>query len=73
MEYLKGKASIKCGKSCGKDGVMPELLKYVPIDNIILRIINEVYNGGEQPHLWRRLGTNRMDFDKIEQQWAKSL
>jgi hypothetical protein len=37
------------------DGLMPELLKYVPIDNIILGIINEVYNGGEQPDLWRRL------------------
>jgi hypothetical protein len=24
MEYLKGKASIKCGKSCGEDRVMPE-------------------------------------------------
>jgi hypothetical protein len=34
---------------------MPELQKYVPIDNIILGIINEVYNGGEQPDLWRRL------------------
>jgi hypothetical protein len=55
MEYLKGKASIKCGKSCGEDGVMPELLKYVPIDNIILGIINEVYYGCEQPDLWRRL------------------
>jgi hypothetical protein len=34
---------------------MPELLKYVPIDDIIYGIINEVYNGGEQPDLWSRL------------------
>jgi hypothetical protein len=54
MDYLKGKASIKCSKSC-EDRVMPELLKYVPIYNIILGIINEVYNGGEQPDLWMRL------------------
>jgi hypothetical protein len=35
MEDLKGKASIKCAKSCGEDGVMPELLKYIPSDNKI--------------------------------------
>jgi hypothetical protein len=38
---LKAKASIKCGKSCEEDGVMPELLKYVPINDIIFGIINE--------------------------------
>jgi hypothetical protein len=47
-EYLKAKVSIKCGKSCGEDGVMPVLLKYVSIDDIILGNLN---SGGEQPDL----------------------
>jgi hypothetical protein len=52
---LKGKVSIKCDKSCGEDREMSELLKFVTIENIILGVINEVYNGGEQPDLWSRL------------------
>jgi hypothetical protein len=55
MEHLIGKVSIKYGKSCGVDGEMPELLKFVTIKNIILGIINEVYNGGEQTDLWSGL------------------
>ena len=30
------KISIKCGKSAGEDCIMPEVLKYVPIDEIVL-------------------------------------
>ena len=39
-EYKKAKRSIKCGKIAGEDGIMPEVLKYVPIDDIVLDIIN---------------------------------
>ena len=51
-EYEKAEASIKCGKSCGKDGVMPALLKHVPIDDIILSFINNAYNGADMPEQW---------------------
>ncbi|KAJ8375764.1 hypothetical protein SKAU_G00063440 [Synaphobranchus kaupii] len=39
-EYMKAKSSLKSGKSCGADGVVPEVLKYAPVDNIILDFIN---------------------------------
>ena len=31
---------------------MPEVLKYVPIDEIVLDIINKSYINSEQPDLW---------------------
>ena len=42
-EYKRMKISIKCGKSAGEDGIMPEVLKYVPIDEIVLDIIKKSY------------------------------
>ena len=41
-EYKRTKISIKCGKSAGEDGIMPEVLKYVTIDEIVLDIIKKV-------------------------------
>ena len=51
-EYNRAKISITCGKSAGEDGIMPEVLKYVPIDEIVLDIINKSYINSEQPYLW---------------------
>ena len=51
-EYKRAKISIKCGKSAGEDGIMPEVLKYVPIGEIVLDIINKSYINSEQPDLW---------------------
>ena len=51
-EYAKAKDGLKCGKSAGEDGIMSEVLKYVPIDDIVLEIINESYSKHEQPDLW---------------------
>ena len=51
-EYKREQISIKCGKSAGEDGIMPEVLKYVPIDEIVLDIINKSYINSEQPDLW---------------------
>ena len=31
-KYKRAKISIKCGKSAGEDGIMPEVLTYVPND-----------------------------------------
>ena len=54
-EYRKAKASIKCGKSCGEDGVTPEVLKHVPVDEIVLDFINKAYETRELPEQWSTL------------------
>ena len=54
-EYQKAKAAIKCGKSSGEDGIAPEVLKHVPIDDVVLNFINEAHMSGEQPKLWRTM------------------
>ena len=50
-EYKRAKISIKCEKIAGEDGIMPEVLKYVPIDEIVLDIINKSYINSEQHDL----------------------
>ncbi len=37
------------------DGVVPEILKYVPIDDIVLGFINSAYENGELPDQWSTL------------------
>ena len=54
-EYKKAKDCIKCNKSSGEDGVTPEVIKYVPIDELILEIINRAYDEGELPGVWSTL------------------
>ena len=49
---IREKISIKCGKIAGEDGIMPEVLKYVPIDEIVLDIINKSYINSEQSDQW---------------------
>ena len=51
-EYKRAKLSIQCGKSAVEDGIMPKVLKYVPIDEILLDIINNSYINSEQPDIW---------------------
>ena len=51
-EYRNAKLSIKCGKSCGEDGLTPEVLKYVPVDDIALGFINRAYETGDLPEKW---------------------
>ena len=51
-EYSKAAMSIKCGKSAGEDGIMPEVLKYVQINDIMLDIINKSFENCEQPDIW---------------------
>ncbi|XP_071480459.1 uncharacterized protein [Diadema antillarum] len=54
-EYTKAKAEMKNNKSSGEDGVAPEVLKYVPVDDIILEFINRSYEDGDQPEQWSTL------------------
>ena len=55
QEYLMAKKSIKCGKSCGDDGITPEFLKYVDLDDVILGFINKAYTTRELPQEWKTL------------------
>ncbi|XP_072170850.1 uncharacterized protein [Diadema setosum] len=54
-EYTKAKTEMKNNKSSGEDGVAPEVLKYVPVDDIILEFINRSYEDGDQPEQWSTL------------------
>ena len=54
-EYKRAKISIKCGQSAGEDGIMPEVLTYVPINKMLLDIINKSYINSEQTDLWHIL------------------
>ena len=54
-EYLAAKRTIKCGKSCGDDGITPEFLKYVGLDDIILGFINKSYSTKNLPQEWKTL------------------
>ena len=38
--------------AAGEDDIMPEVLKCVPINDIMLDIINKSYINSEQPDLW---------------------
>jgi len=40
-EYKKAKASIIEGKSCGEDGIPPEVLKRCDLDDKILKFCND--------------------------------
>ena len=41
IRYRKDQENVK--KKCWEDGVMQEILKYVPIDEIMIDIINKYY------------------------------
>jgi hypothetical protein len=49
---MNTKRELKAGKSCGEDGIVPEVLKWVPIDDLILSIINKAYTSHELPAQW---------------------
>ena len=53
-EYIVVKRTIKCGKSCGDDGITLEFLKYVGLDDIILGFINKAYSSKDL-HEWKTL------------------
>ena len=54
-EYIVAKRTVKCGKSCGDDGITPEFLKYVGLDDIVLGFINKAYSSKDLPHEWKTL------------------
>ena len=54
-EYEKAKQSTTEGKSCGEDGVTPEVLKRCNIDSIILDFCNAALLKREKPAQWSML------------------
>ena len=48
-ELRKAKKQLRYGKAPGDDGIMPELLKAVDIDDILLRISNKFYMDNQMP------------------------
>jgi len=51
-EYAKAKKSITEGKSCGEDGITPEVMKWCNIDSIILDFCNAALTEREKPAQW---------------------
>ena len=51
-EYQRAKGSLKAGKSCGEDGIVPEVLKWVLIDDLVLHISNKAFMDRELPRHW---------------------
>ena len=48
-ELREAKKQLRYGKAPGEDGIMPELLKVVDIDDIVLRISNRFYMENQMP------------------------
>ena len=51
-EYEKAKKSLVERKSCGEDGIPPEVLKRCDMDAIILSFCNNALVNGEKPSQW---------------------
>ena len=51
-EYRVAKNSLKSGKSCGEDGIVPDVLKWVLIDDLVLYICNKAHMDQELPEQW---------------------
>ena len=54
-EYREAKESLVEGKSCGEDGIDPEVLKRCDLDDIILEFCNQVLLEGKKPEQWSLL------------------
>ena len=50
-EYDKAKKSLVEGKSCGEDGIPPEVLKRCDVDEIILGFCNRALIDGDKPQI----------------------
>ena len=52
FEYEKAKKSLVQWKTCGEDGIPPEVLKRCNLDEIILSFCNNALVNGEKPNQW---------------------
>ncbi|XP_072042892.1 uncharacterized protein [Amphiura filiformis] len=51
-EYAKAKCALVEGKSCGEDGIPPEVLKRCDLDGIVLEFCNNALIKGSKPDQW---------------------
>ena len=51
-EYAKAKKTLTEGKSCGEDGITPEILKRCDLDSIILKFCNIALSNVQAPDQW---------------------
>ena len=49
---IKARKSLVKGKSCGDDGIPPEVLKSCDMDAIILSFCDNALVNGEKPSQW---------------------
>ncbi|MCP4493478.1 MAG: hypothetical protein GY820_40160, partial [Gammaproteobacteria bacterium] len=54
-ELVEAKKKIKEGKAFGEDGIAPEVLKRVELDDIILEFCNNALSDGDIPEQWKHL------------------
>ena len=54
-ELVEARMKIKEGKAYGDDGIAPEILKRVDLDDLILRFCNRALVDGSIPDQWRKL------------------
>ena len=54
-ELEEARKSIKEGKAFGEEGVAPEVLKRVDVDDLILDFCNKALVDGDVPDQWKHL------------------
>jgi len=52
-ELAKARKQIKEGKAAGEDGISPEIMKRVDLDEITLKFYNDGVSGGDLPDQWK--------------------
>lgn len=52
-ELMEAKKQIVEGKACGEDGIPPEVMKRINIDDIVLKFCNDALCDGQIPDQWK--------------------
>ena len=54
-ELIEAKKQIKEGKAYGDDGIAPEIIKRVDVDDLVLEFCNKAMSNSDIPEHWKRL------------------
>ena len=75
-EYSSAIKELKDGKSCGPDGIPPEIFKYCKVDDIMLQFANKLLNG-QKPTQWSISNVKPLpksgDLSSTDNYWGISL